>query len=274
MNRRDFVKSTSLGLAAWGLLGAASRTQAQETKKNYSFKLGCAGYTFVKYNLEDSLKMMDRVNVRQMSLKDFHLPINASDEKIAEVLALFKAYRVTPYTVGPIYMKSEAEINNAFAYAQKVGVKLVIAVPNYELIPLVEKKVKEYDFKVAIHIHGPDIKVFPHAADVWDHVKDMDERIGICYDIGHTVRLGINLIEDIRKYSSRIYDMHVWDVSKAERSGHCVESGRGIIDFRELFTTLNELKYTGVCSLEYTKDMSDILPGVAESIGYFNGVMR
>ena len=76
--------------------------------------------------------------------------------------------------VGPIYIRSEAEINSSFQHAKNVGVKLVVAVPNYELLPLVEKKVKEYDFKVAIHIHGPDIAIFPHAADVWEHVKNLD----------------------------------------------------------------------------------------------------
>jgi sugar phosphate isomerase/epimerase len=275
MNRRGFLKSAGLGLAAMGVLGTSAQTNSvSETKaNNRSFKLGCAGYTFVRYDLDKSLEMMHRVNVRQMSLKDFHLPINASDEKIQEVLSKFKSRNITPYGVGPIYMRNEAEVTNAFQYAKKVGVKLVIAVPNYELLPLVEKKVKEYDFKVAIHIHGPDIAIFPHAADVWEHVKGLDERIGICHDIGHTVRLGINLIEDIKKYSSRIYDMHIWDVDKAEKSGHCVEGGRGIINFKELFDTLQEVGYSGVCSLEYTKDMNDVLPGVAESIGYFNGVL-
>ena len=274
MNRRHFFKMAAVGLGGLSLSSVAQNVSAKENGKPWPFKIGCAGYTFAKYNLDDSLKIMDRVNVRYMSLKDFHLPINASDEKIAEVLGKFKDRKITPYGVGPIYMKSEAEVNNAFAYAKKVGVKLIIGVPDYELLPLVEKKVKEYDFKVAIHIHGPDIKVFPVASDVWEHVKDLDERLGICLDIGHTVRSGLDLIEDVKKYSSRIYDMHVWDVNKADKSGWCVEAGRGLIDFAKLFNTLREVNYTGVCSLEYAKDMSDVLPGVAESIGYFNGVLK
>lgn len=275
MNRRGFLKSAALGVTALGALGSSAQISfaSEANSKKRSFKLGCAGFTFARYDLDKSLEMMDRVNVRQMSLKDFHLPINASDEKIQEVLAKFKARNITPYGVGPIYMRNEAEVNSAFQYAKKVGVELVVAVPNYELLPLVEKRVKEYAFKVAIHIHGPDIALFPNAEDVWKHVKDLDERIGICHDIGHTVRLGIDLIEDIKKYSSRIYDMHLWDVNKPEKAGHCVESGRGLIDFKALFDTLQEVGYSGVCSLEYTKDMSDVLPGVAESIGYFNGVL-
>ncbi|MGI6346624.1 MAG: sugar phosphate isomerase/epimerase family protein [Limisphaerales bacterium] len=274
MNRRCFVKS-ALGLAGLLALGSAPSTaSAAPVRKALPFRMGCAGYTFVKYDLETALQMMKRLDIRYMSLKDFHLPINADAEKIAEVLALFKKYGVSPYAVGPIYMNSEAEVKNAFAYAKRVGVKMIVAIPKYELLPLVDELVKEYDFKVAIHIHGPDTQLFPDATDVWKHIEKLDSRIGICYDIAHTVRTGVDLIEDYKKYSSRIYDMHIRDVTQANKSGHCIEAGRGIIDFRPFFAAITETNYTGVCSVEYEKDMSDILPGLAETVGYFNAILN
>lgn len=274
MNRRCFVKS-ALGLAGLLALGSAPSTaSAAPVRKALPFRMGCAGYTFVKYDLETALQMMKRLDIRYMSLKDFHLPINADAEKIAEVLALFKKYGVSPYAVGPIHMNSEAEVKNAFAYAKRVGVKMIVAIPKYELLPLVDELVKEYDFKVAIHIHGPDTQLFPDATDVWKHIEKLDSRIGICYDIAHTVRTGVDLIEDYKKYSSRIYDMHIRDVTQANKSGHCIEAGRGIIDFRPFFAAITEANYTGVCSVEYEKDMSDILPGLAETVGYFNAILN
>jgi hypothetical protein len=182
---------------------------AAPVRKALPFRMGCAGYTFVKYDLETALQMMKRLDIRYMSLKDFHLPINSDDAKIADVLALFKKYDVTPYAVGPIYMNTEAEVKNAFAYAKRVGVDMIVGIPKYELLPLVDELVKEYNFKVAIHIHGPDTPLFPDATDVWKHVEKLDSRIGICYDIAHTVRTGANLLKDYKKYSSRIYDMHI-----------------------------------------------------------------
>lgn len=279
MNRRCFVKS-GLGLTSLLALGSVpfvAGPQAQAAapvRKALPFRMGCAGYTFVKYGLETALQMMKRLDIRYMSLKDFHLPINADNAKIAEVLALFKKYEVTPYAVGPIYMNSEAEVKNAFAYAKRVGVDMIVAIPKYELLPLVDELVKEYNFKVAIHIHGPDTPLFPDAADVWKHVEKLDSRIGICYDIAHTVRTGANLLEDYRKYSSRIYDMHIRDVTQAAKSGHCIEAGRGIIDFRPFFAAITEANYTGVCSVEYEKDMTDVLPGLAETTGYFNAILK
>jgi sugar phosphate isomerase/epimerase len=67
--------------------------------------------------------------------------------------------------------------------------------------------------------------------------------------------------------------MHVKDVDKAAKEGITVEMGRGIIDIPKVIETLRKIKYSGMCSLEFEKDMSDPLPGIAESIGYLKGVM-
>ena len=237
------------------------------------FRLAIAGYTFAKINLNDSLAMMKRVGVSLLGVKDFHLPLNSSKEVIDQTLAKMKSFGVEPYGVGPIYMKSEAAVDQAFAYAKLVGVNLIIGVPDIQFLPYVDKKVKEYNFRLAIHNHGPDLPLYSSAEDVWKEIKGLDPRIGFCLDIAHTVRLGLDPISTYIKYRDRIYDFHIWDVDKPEKAGWCVEAGRGIIDFPAFFKTLRKYKYAGTCSLEYGKDMGDPLPGIAESIGYFKGVL-
>jgi len=170
-------------------------------------------------------------------------------------------------------MRSEKEVDNAFEYAKRASVKLIVGVPNYELLPYVDKKVKEYDFKYAIHIHGPDIKEYPNAKDVWENVKNLDPRIGICLDIGHNVRDGQDSIADMEKYQTRIFDIHIKDVTGNTSKGDTCEMGRGVIDIPAFVKMLRKVKYDGACSLEYEKDAKDPLAGVAESIGYFKGVI-
>lgn len=238
------------------------------------FKLGMAGYTFVKFDLDKTLETLKKTDVHYLCIKDFHLPLNSTDEQIAAFHAKLKAADVTGYAVGPIYMKSEAEIDRAFDYAKRVGVKLIVGVPNYELLPYVDKKVKEYGFNYAIHLHGPDIATYPDADDVWNHVKDLDPRIGMCLDIGHDTRNGKDPVADLKKYQSRVFDMHIKDVTGATKLGYTIEMGRGIIDIPALVNMLREVGYTGVCSLEYEKDMSDPFMGIAESIGYFRAVVE
>jgi sugar phosphate isomerase/epimerase len=237
------------------------------------FKLGMAGYSFLKFDLDKTLETMKRVNVHYLCIKDFHLPLNSTDEQIAAFHKKLADAGVTGYAVGPLYMRSEKEIDQAFEYAKRAGVKLIVGVPNYELLPYVDKKVKEYDFHYAIHLHGPDIKIYPDAEDVWNHVKNLDPRIGMCLDIGHDQRNGKDPVADLKKYQSRVFDIHIKDVTGNTKNGYSLEVGRGVIDFPAFIKMLRKVNYTGVCSLENEIHMDDPFMSIAESIGYFRGMI-
>lgn len=276
-SRRKFFKQGMAGALALTLPAMVKAETAnpngkKKGKSENPFSLGMAGYTFVHFDLETTLKTMKRLGVKNLCIKDFHLPLNSTDEQIKAFHAKCAEYGVKGYAVGPIYMKSEAEIDRAFEYAKRVGVKLIVGVPNYELLPYVDKKVKEYDFHYAIHLHGPDIKTYPDATDVWKHTKDLDARIGMCLDVGHDLRNGCDPVADLRKYHTRVFDMHIKDVDGASKAGKAIELGRGLIDFPALVKMMRKVNYTGMCSLEYEKDMKDPFLGIAESIGYFKAV--
>lgn len=238
-----------------------------------SFKIGMAGYTFARFDLDKTLETMQKADVHYLCIKDFHLPLNSDAQQIAAFHAKLKEKSVIGYAVGPIYMKTEKEVDNAFEYAKRVGVRLIVGVPTYELLPYVDKKVKEYDFHYAIHLHGPDIELFPDADDVWESVKNLDHRIGMCLDIGHDTRNGKDPVADLKKYHSRVFDVHIKDVTGDTKAGYSVEIGRGIIDIPAFVKMLREVNYTGVCSLEHEKNMDNPFMGIAESIGYFRGVI-
>ena len=241
-------------------------------KASNPFHLGMAGYTFVNFDLDTTLKTLQRLEVHYLCIKNFHLPFNSTDEEIKAFHAKCAAHQVTGYAVGPIYMKSEEEIDRGFAYAARVGVKLIVGVPEYELLPYVDRKVKEYGYHYAIHLHGPDIKTYPDATDVWEHTKNLDKRIGMCLDIGHDLRNGCDPTADLKKYHTRVFDIHIKDVTDASKAGKGIEIGRGKIDFPAFIAALRKVNYTGMCSLEHEKDMKDPFLGIAESIGYFKAI--
>ena len=262
------------GLLFSMFLSAQERPNPQPAPEtSEKFKVGMAGYSFNKFNLDQTLEMMNKCDVKYLCIKDFHLPLNSTDEQIVEFHSKLKAKGVTGYAVGPIYMRSEEEIDRAFEYAKRVGVKLVVGVPNVDLLPYVDQKVKEYDFNYAIHLHGPDIDIYQDADDVWDKVKDLDPRIGMCLDIGHDTRNGKDPVRDLKKYHKRVFDVHIKDVTGTTKAGYSVEVGRGIIDIPAFVKMLRKVGYTGACSLEHERNMNDPLQGIAESLGYFRGVI-
>jgi len=274
-SRRQFIKTAGTGLLAAGVTSAygAENFKLPLEKSGYSFGLGMAGYSFKEFTIEQTIDMMKRIDVKNMSIKDFHMPLNSTQGQIEAVTAKFRNAGINVYTVGVIYMKSKESADQAFEYARMAGVKMIVGTPDYELLPYVEEKVKTYGIRLAVHIHGPDSPVFPNATDAWNHIKDLDQGIGICLDIGHTTRDGHDPCSDIEKYINRIYDVHIKDVDKPTKEGTTVEMGRGIIDIPKLVSVLRKGNYSGNCSLEFEKDMNDPLAGIAESIGYWRGVM-
>ncbi|KAA6344465.1 L-ribulose-5-phosphate 3-epimerase UlaE [termite gut metagenome] len=275
--RRTFFKQSFVSamlLGAGSLVNAATPGPAKSKtlKAVNPFKLGMAGYTFLNFDLDTTLKTLERLDIHYLCIKDFHLPFKSTDDEIRAFHEKCAAHGVTGYGVGPIYMKSEKEIDDGFEYAKRVGVKLIVGVPNYELLPYVNQKVKEYDFQYAIHLHGPDIATYPDATDVWEHTKGLDSRMGMCFDIGHDLRNNCDPVEDLKKYHTRIFDMHIKDVTDNSKAGTGIEIGRGKIDFPALIKMMREVGYTGMCSLEYEKDMKDPFLGIAESIGYFKAL--
>lgn len=274
-SRRNFLKLAGTGVLAAGAssIYAFPSMPVSVDKAVNTFTVGMAGYTFREFTVEKTIEMMKKIGVTNLSLKDFHMPMNSTQEQINSVIEKFKAGGIKVYTVGVVYMKTQESVDQAFEYAKMAGVKMIVGAPEYALLPYVEKKVKTYDFKLAIHNHGPDNPLYPNATDIWNHIKDLDARMGICIDIGHTTRDGQDPSVDILKYKSRIFDIHIKDVDKAVKEGTTVEMGRGIIDIPKVVETLRKIKYSGSCSLEFEKDMKDPIAGIAESIGYFKGVM-
>ena len=189
--RRSFLKKTSSCVAlatASPVLPFASAPKTHRAASDDLFKLGMAGFSFVNFKLEPSLEMMKKTDVHYLCIKDFHLPYASTADEIAAFHEKLKQSGVTGYAVGPIYMKTKQEIDNGFDYAKRVGVSLIIGIPNPEDLPYIDKKVKEFNMRYAIHNHGPDIKLFPNAESVHTAVKNLDPRIGLCFDMA-TIQL-------------------------------------------------------------------------------------
>ncbi len=282
MKRREFLKTSVAGSAlvmaggigSTGLLASACSPKIKTVKdRKDPFQLSCAGYTFARFDIDTTLKTLQQLDIHYLCIKDFHLPLDATDEQIAAFKAKCAEYGVTGYGVGPIYMKSEEETDQAFAYARRVGVNVLVGVPDYEILPYVDKKMEEYpEIYYAIHLHGPDIDIFQNAPVTWNKVKDLNPRIGMCLDIGHDLRDGCDPVADLLNYHTRVFDMHIKDVTDSTKEGHAIELGRGKIDFVALFDAMRKVGYSGKCSLEYEKDMDNPFMGIAESFGYLKAI--
>jgi inosose dehydratase len=257
------------GSCAWGSAGQ----EPSRPRSPVPFQLGLASYTLRKFDLDHALAMTQRVGLERICLKSMHLPLDSKPADIAAATAKVKRAGLVLYGGGVISMKNEREIAQALEYAKAAGMQTITAAPVPEILPALDEQVKKYDITVAIHNHGPTDRYFPTPQSVYDAVKSLDRRIGLCIDIGHTVRVGADLPGSIRACGDRLYDLHLKDVTAATPQGKGTSVGRGIIDFPGLVRALCDVKFKGVAAFEYEEQPDDPLPGLAESVGFLKGVL-
>jgi inosose dehydratase len=285
ISRRAFVLGSMGALAGAAAIGRPGSGEGREgpgqrVKGRFlspdpagRFELGLASYTFREFDLDATLAMAGRVGLSRIALKDVHLPLGSSETEIRAAAARVKSAGLVPYACGVVYMTSEAEVERAFAYALAGGMEIIIGVPGHELLGRAERKARETGIKLAIHNHGPGDLLYPTPASILDKVKGLDPRIGVCLDIGHCQRSGLDPSEAAVLCGPRLLDVHIKDVTAPTKDGGPVEAGRGVIDLPRFLRTLAALDYRGTAAFEYEKDGKDPLPGLAESVGYVRGVL-
>ena len=274
MNRRTWLK-TIPGAAALAALPPSKVAAQQYDIGDADFKLGVASYSFRKFSREQAIAMTKQLGTPYLNVKDTHLKLTATPQEIDAAKEEFKNAGIIVVGVGAVYFKStdEADIRSKFEYAKRLGAPLITAGPTDKTLPMLEKFVKEYDIKIAVHNHGPEDPYFPTPQSVLKVVKDMDPRMGCCIDIGHTERTGVNLIDTVAEVGPRLLDMHTKDLANLKVKESQVAVGQGKIPFGELFLQLIKMKYSGCVNLEYEIKAEDPLPGMQQSFSYMRGVL-
>ena len=279
LSRRDLLKASALTAAALPFLNleteAAQNGAAADPWRG--LKIGVATYTFREWPLEETIKGIQRVEMKYISIKNVknHIDLSHTSEERKQRAQMFRAAGLVPLSVGNVSMKgSDAEIRTGFEYAKDVGVTTIVCAPRRDAMPLLDKLVKEFDIKLAIHNHGPEDKgFFPSPYDVMEAVAKYDKRIGLCIDVGHTARAGVDPAESIIKCKERLYDVHLKDISALGNKNTPIEGGRGILNLKAILQALIKINYQGLAGYEYEKDGKDPLPGLAETIGYTRGLL-
>ena len=160
------VRSTALAAAAFT---ARRMPLAQPTQAPAPLHLGIATYTFRNFTRAQMLPWLKQLNVASLNCKDTkdHLPIDAAAE--AQALSDYAANAIALHAAGTIYFPKDEDddIRTKFEYCKRAGIKVIVAGdPAPATLPRIEKFVKEYDIRFAIHNHGPEDKIFPSPLDV------------------------------------------------------------------------------------------------------------
>lgn len=281
VSRRQALKTLAAG-AALPLLARADNTSKSsagdgEPGKAPRFTLGVATISLKSLPLDNMLAMARRLGLHRISLHRTHSPWENQPGQWQDVADRIRSAGVTPLCCGVIYLKNdEAAARRMMDYVKTLGVSVFSCSPEPAALPLLEKLVKEYDLRAAIHNHGPEDKSWPSVAGVLAAIAPLDARVGLCLDVGHCYRSGEDPAEMVHRGKKRLYDVHLKDSLAAvgESKDEPVEMGRGKVDLRAIVAALGAVGYRHGAWLEYEKDPNDAVAGLAESAGYIRGLMR
>ena len=266
------------------------------------YKLGVARYTMHRQTFDRALEILQDIDCHYMGLIENSIARDATDADIAAYKAKCAKYGVEVVSLGPLYFSKEEELAAACKFAKRYGMKYISVVP-YEdnpkiagisypnekrkicpsrewrlesdkMMDLLEKYCIEYDLKAAVHNHGPDnAYLYPTAEASLARIGNRDKRLGVCLDVGHERRAGLDPAEFIRKHGDRIVEVHLKNIKIDSVKNFAKEGPRGELDIPAILQALADVNYGGYCLVEYEKDFGVNEVPLAESFGYYRGVM-
>jgi sugar phosphate isomerase/epimerase len=281
-SRRDFLRNGAMAAAvasttvrpalAWG-----GEPLTEPGRKPSPVQLGMCSYTFREFDRAHVIGWMKELKLTHLNAKDVkdHLPMTPP-EATTQAIADYTAAGIQLTAVGAVYFQKDEDddIRTKFDYAKRAGVKVIVAGdPLPAALPRIEKFVKEYDIRFAIHNHGPEDKIWPSPLDVLKAVKNLDPRMGCCIDVGHCVRAGTDVVEAIKEAGPRLFDVHMKDLTDFSAKDSQVAVGDGKMPVHGIFEALIEVNYKGYVDLEYEIHGDDPMPGATKSIAYMRGVL-
>ena len=285
--RRSFLTTAAatmagaaLGVAARPSLGRAAESThgddgAPAPAPVHEIKLGIASYSLREFPLDKALEMAKTLRTPYINFKSVHIPYEKTPEALAANRKQIEddGFKIDGGGRITFDQDTDAGVEKYFAYAKAAGMPTIVCTMAVGTLPRVEKFAKQYDINIAIHNHGTEDKIFPSPYDVLKHVKSMDPRMGLCIDIGHTVRTGTDPVKAVLDAGPRVHDMHAKDLADLSKRDSQVAVGEGKLPIAGIFRALQTIKYPGYVNLEYEINAKDPLPGMQISFAHMRGVL-
>lgn len=274
--RRSFL-GTAAALPAASAAAASTQQASNGAGPHHwdDLKLAVATYSLRKFSRSAAIDICRQLGVKYVNVKSFHMPYYLSADDLKAARKEFEKAGLEVVAGGNISLRSDdsSELEHYFKYAVAAGMPIMVCAPTHSNLGAIEKLAIKYDRKMAIHNHGPEDKFYPAPSDVIKRVKNMDPRMGLCVDVGHAVRTGADILEEIDGAWDRIYDFHAKDLADFGSKESRVDVGDGKMPIAAIFKMLKERKYQGVVGLEYEVVADHPQLGMAKSFSYMRGVL-
>jgi sugar phosphate isomerase/epimerase len=279
---RSFITALALGLSL-----ATSVTAEQkypDSAKVGQFYAGCQAYSFRMFSTMEAIEKTAEAGGKTIEFypgqvfspenKDQKWDHNSSPEQRTAIKAKLAQHGLTAVGYGVVRLGADEAANRKiFEFCKDMGIGVIVSEPDATAMDLIEKLVKEFDIKMAIHNHPR--RPLDRGYLYWDPnyvlslVKDRDPRLGSCADIGHWVRSGLKPVECMQILKGRIFDSHLKDLNEfGNPKAHDLPFGTGKSGIAEVLAEFDAQGYTGTMHCEYEHNWENNVAEIAQSLKF------
>ncbi|NNV54786.1 sugar phosphate isomerase/epimerase family protein [Limnovirga soli] len=244
------------------------------------WKFGVALWTFHTVNFPASLDKVDSAGIKYIEPNTFHSAgpefndstigqlCPASILKLKDMIAQKGLKVKSVYVVGGKTIESWKQ---QFEIAHLFGVDFVTTEPPLTMWDSIDSLADVYKLKVAIHEHWKGVSDYWNPDIVLAAIKG-HPNFGVCADLGHWPKSGINPLDAVKKLSGHIIAVHLKDIAAYnDPKLRDVPVGTGVVDFPAIFAELKKQNFKGYIYIERdAEDLPSNLPSVLNTVTYYN----
>jgi sugar phosphate isomerase/epimerase len=201
------------------------------------------------------------------SNSEFGPKLTAEERKAVKEFLHKKGITITSF--GVVVARTKKEWEQYFEFAADMKIPIIIAEPEWNQLNDVNRLAGAYNIQVAIHNHpAPDIYWHP---DSVVHALKGHANIGVCADIGHWARSGLNPIDCIKKCGDKILVVHLKDVSEfGNPQAPDVLAGEGVCNIPLVLQQLKNQRFKGVIAIEYDEKPDNNVKDIKQYVQFYH----
>ena len=240
------------------------------------WKFGVALWTFHDVDFPQALDRVDSAGLKYIEpntftkagaeLKD-SIIMSLSPAGIEKLKAMIAQKGLTCES---IYIAGDTSIKSwvrQFDIAKQFGVQFVTTEPPLNMWNSIDSLAGAYGVKLAIHEHWRGMSHYWNPDTVLLALKG-HPNFGVCADLGHWPKSGIDPLEAVKKLSGHILVVHLKDIAAAnDPTLKDVPVGTGIVNFPAILAELKKQNFNGYIYIERdAEDKPSNLPSVIKTV--------
>lgn len=267
-------------LLAGSFIGCTDNSKKVQ-EENAEWNMGVALYSFNRFSFADALDKADSAGVNYVEGFSFHkmgkefndkTMAEMTEEDISKMMEMLRNKNIQMQSMYVSGAKNEADWKYYFEMAKAMNMQHLVSEPEKDSWDMLDSLAGIYNIKVAIHEHAKGKSQYWHPDSVIAAMKD-HPNFGVCADLGHWERSGLDPADCLKKLEGNILGVHLKDIHQSDNpEANDVIIGKGVIKFPPIIDELKRQQFKGVIHVECEHKMENNLAEVIAGKNYFEGL--